>query len=289
MKIDRLSTLGFLVFSIVLSLSACKKKGDNNNLNKISIDSDSLKIAQKIEQAKEIFYSLPAPHEVSSFLMDNKGSYFNNDLLNPLSNADKYSSEASLAYNLGVYSADLSYASLFNQNQIVIDYMAKAKVLADQLGILNAFDQETIDKLQENINNRDSIMQIISETFMNSDAYLQENDRQDVGAMILIGGWIEGMYVAVELSEKNVKKNVPLTSSILEQKLSLELMNDFLKNFPPSNGLNIIKKEITDLYNFFEKIDTPVTNDGYLTTSPENFKQLCLKIENIRNKIINLS
>jgi hypothetical protein len=167
--------------------------------------------------------------------------------------------------------------------------MAKAKVLADQLGILNAFDQETIDKLQENINNRDSIMQIISETFMNSDAYLQENDRQDVGAMILIGGWIEGMYVAVELSEKNVKKNVPLTSSILEQKLSLELMNDFLKNFPPSNGLNIIKKEITDLYNFFEKIDTPVTNDGYLTTSPENFKQLCLKIENIRNKIINLS
>ncbi len=274
------------IVSILLSLGSCKNK--ENKSQNTSIDSDSIALETKIEEAKEIFYSLPAPQEVATFLLEKNNTYFDNDILNK-QNSDKYSSSAAQAYNLGIFSADLSYASLFNQNQIVIDYMSKVKSLAEQLGILGAFNQATIDSLQNNINNRDEIMRIISQTFMDSDAYLQENNRHEIGAMILIGGWIEGLDLAVELSGKDAKKNIPLVSSILEQQLSLELIVNFLKDFKDSKSLGLVKKDLSELLLIYQSLDTDVTDAGYLVVSNKQYLKLCNKIEQIRNNLIHLS
>ncbi len=276
-----------ILFLFVAVISGCKndKKSDDDVLIQ---DTDSVVIDTKIEQAKEIFYSLPAPHEVASFLLANDDTHFDAELLSDVNSASKYTTEAAEAYNLGVYLADLSYASLFDQNQVVINYMATSKNLAEELGILNAFDQETIDQLEQNINNRDEVMRVISESFMDSDAYLQENNRQNIGAMILIGGWIEGVYLAVELSDDDALENQALVSSILDQQLSLELINEFLKTFN-DKSLDIAKNDLRDLYNFYNQMDTKVSEDGYLVPTQEEFKELCSKIRNIREKLVKLS
>ena len=277
------------IFSLLLIVGSCKNGKNNDNENTV-IDSDSVDVQVKMNQAKEIFYSLPAPHEVAMFLIQNEDSYFDQELLSDVSQSYNYTTEASKAYNLGVYSADLSYASLFDQNQVVINYMATTKTIAEQLGILDAFDQETIELLEQNVNDRDEVMKIISESFMDSDAYLQENDRHEIGAMILIGGWIEGVYLAVMLSEKDPLNNVPLTSSILEQQLSLELMVQFLNDFDEtSTHLGLMKTDMIDLYEVYNSLETNVTDDGYLTVSEEEFVKICTKIENLRKKIIALS
>lgn len=275
----------FLGFSTVFT--SCKNKNDQTDTLTV-VDQDSIDVQEKIEQAKEIFYSLPAPHEVATFLMLNDDAFFAEDILNPVTNSSNYNTEAAKSFNLGVFSADLSYASLYDQNQIVINYMASSKKLAEQLGILDAFSQETIERLEQNINNRDEIMRIISETFMDSDAYLQENDRQDVGAMILIGGWVEGIYLASEVSGTDVTNNKQLVSSILEQQLSLELMVQFLKDFQ-SSKLDIVKDDLIALYDIYTSIETSVTDDGYLKCSQTDFEKLCNSIKSIRDKIINLS
>ncbi|MBN2893204.1 MAG: hypothetical protein JXL97_15140 [Bacteroidales bacterium] len=282
--------LFFAIFSIVLTLSSCKNGNENNVNNDVVIDTDSLNIQEKINQAKEIFYSLPAPHEVAMFLIQNDDTYFDQELLNTVDHSMTYTTEASQAYNLGVYSADLSYASLFDQNQIVINYMATSKKLAEELGILEAFDQETIKALEENVNNRDEVMRIISESFMDSDAYLQENQRHEIGAMILIGGWVEGVYIAVKLSDGDPNSNIPLASSILEQQLSLELMVQFLNDFNSGNSqLATMKTDLTELYDVYNSLETNVTNDGYLTVSKAEFLKVCEKIEALRSKIVKLS
>jgi hypothetical protein len=286
MKFFKQLTLIWAVFLFGFINTNCKNT-DSEKQNLLP-DTDTVVIDTKIEQAKEIFYSLPAPHEVASFLLANDDSYFDASFLSNLNKASGYTTEAAQAYNLGIFLADLSYASLFDQNQVVINYMATSKKLAEQLGILNAFDQETIDKLEQNINNRDEVMRIISESFMNSDAYLQENNRQNIGAMILIGGWVEGVYLAVELSENEDNENIPLISSILDQQLSLELINEFLKSFNDEN-LNIAKDDLTDLYNFYSKMKTDISADGYLVPQQDQFKELCEKIKNIRQKLSKLS
>lgn len=275
-----------LIFSTLILLGSCKNKTEKKDIT--TVDSDSISLQMKLEEAKEIFYSLPAPHEVATFLIQNNKTHFDKDILNK-SNVDKYTSENAQAYNLGIYSADLSYASLFEQNQTVIDYMLKVKGLSEQLGILGAYNDEMISKLEKNVNNRDEIMRIISESFMDSDAYLQENDRHELGAMILIGGWIEGLYIAQELSNQDTNKNIPLVSSILEQQLSLELIVNFLQDFKKTKSLDIVKSDLSDLFKIYQSLSTDVTNEGYLVVSTDEFINLCQKIKEIRNKLINLS
>ncbi|NQU80871.1 MAG: hypothetical protein HQ543_05080 [Bacteroidetes bacterium] len=120
---------------------------------------------------------MPSPLE-TAMLVKSAGAPYNEGLLNPTDNAGNYTTNRSMALNLGIYTCDLSFASLYDQTQTSISYMSAAKKMADGLGILDAISEETLERLEENVNNREMIMDIVSETFMNSSSYLQENDRQ---------------------------------------------------------------------------------------------------------------
>lgn len=283
-KLHTLFIINLLVIFFI-SLSGCKneKKEDKDTNN----EQDSIiEITKDFTQAKQIFYSLPAPHEVASILIENQEAGYNEKILNPVSNAVNYNTNKSMALNLGIYSADLSYASLFEQNQTVINYMATAKKLASELGIFEAFGEETIKSLEENINNREAIINIISETFMDSDAYLQENNRGEIAAMIIIGGWIEGMYIAVELSERKAEDNKTLVSRILEQQLSLSLMVSFLETYKENQSISDLYVEIQNLNNTFESCETDVSESGDLVVSQEDFTKICDELTKIRNKFV---
>ena len=108
-----------------------------------------------------------------------------------------------MAVNLGIYSTNLSYASLFDQTQATLNYINAAKKMADGLEILDAIDEETIQRLEENINNRDIIIDIISETLLNSSSFLEDRGLQATSAIILVGGWVEGLYLATTLVPTN--------------------------------------------------------------------------------------
>ena len=218
--------------------------------------------------------------------MENEDAFFNEDILNPVHNAERYNTSMSMALNLGIYTADLSYASLFEQSQTVINYMATAKKLAEELGILEAFSSETIMNLEDNINDRDAIIKIISETYMDSDAYLQENNREEIAAMIIIGGWIEGMYIAIQLSDRDATKNVSLVSSIVEQQLSLILMVEFLQTYQNNQNIADLLVDVSKLNDIFQEINPEVAENGDLTVKQSEYTALCNELEQIRNKFV---
>jgi len=272
-----------IIALIILIVPSCNRTSKDEKDNS---EKDSVEVNGDFDQAKQIFYSLPAPHEVASILIENQEAGYNERILNPVNNAVNYNTNKSMALNLGVYSADLSYASLFDQNQTVINYMATSKKLATELGIFDAFSEETINNLEANINNRDAIINIISETFMDSDAYLQENNRGEIAAMIIIGGWIEGMYIAVELSEKDYAKNKTLVSRILEQQLSLSLMVSFLEDYKENQSIAELFVDIKKLNETFEGVETNVDDNGDLTVSQADYTKICNELVKIRNKFV---
>ena len=132
-------------------------------------------------------------------LIKSAGARFEESLLNPVSSVNNYVTNKSMALNLGIYTCDLSFASLYEQTQLIVNYMNAAKKMADGLGILKAIEQSQIDRLEENINNSEVIMEIVSETFMNSNSYLEENGQPAIAAMVLVGGWVEGLYISTQL------------------------------------------------------------------------------------------
>ena len=291
------------VLLIAVLLAGCgsdkKKAGsDEFTLDAVEIDSD---LMEDVNNAKQIFYSLPSPLE-TALLIKSAGANYNEDLLNPTENTAKYTTNKSMALNLGIFTTDLSFASLFDQTQTSIQYMNAAKQMADGLGILDAIDNNTIERLEANVNNRDVIMDIISETFMNSSSFLTENERPALASIVLIGGWVEGLYIASNLVSDEPLDDNKLVERIVDQKLSFDIVLQLLDENKDNIDVANILTEINDLKETFEKItistskieavtneETNVTllkSESTTNLTPELFKELQEKVKVLRTNFI---
>ncbi|MBN2668655.1 MAG: hypothetical protein JXR60_05430 [Bacteroidales bacterium] len=252
---------------------------------------------EDFNQAKQVFYSLPSPIE-TAMLMKRAGAKYDENLLNPINNIPNYSTTLQKALNLGIYSADLSFVSMFDQSQASIKYLSATKRLADDLGILNAVDQSYITRMENNINSRDSLMEIISETFMNSNAFLKENKRPELAAIVLAGGWVEGLYIATQIT-KNTSDNQELKDRIIDQRLSLTTLLSLLGKYKDDENVKIITDDFSKIKEIYDNINvatseikavvdnkTNVTTLESTTTSTfsnEDFIKLSDLVSNIRN------
>ncbi len=172
----------------------------------------------RLEKTRNIFYNVPSPMETAA-LLKKAGAQYNAGILNDVKNVDNYTSASKQALNLGVYGADLSYASVFNQTQESMFYTSCSKKLADRLGVIHAFNDSTLEAMESNMNDRDALLDIISETYWSMDAYLKENERENISVLMIAGGWVEGLYIATQVSKTNDAPE--LRQRIAEQKLSL--------------------------------------------------------------------
>jgi hypothetical protein len=256
---------------------------------------------EQLNTAKRIFYSLPSPLE-TAMLIKNAGAVYNEELLNPTGNTSMYITAKSKALNLGVYSTDLSYASLFDQSQATLDYIAAAKEMADGLNILDAIDEQTIETLENNINNREMIIDIISETLMNSSSFLKENGLEATASVVLVGGWMEGLYIATNLvTERNLQGN-KLVERIVDQKLSLDIMINLLMQSPDDDDAMSVLEDVKALKEVFDKItieqgevtavEDPETNvttlksESSIKITRDVFNELKSKVAEIRSSYI---
>jgi hypothetical protein len=264
-------------------------------------------IFDDIDKAKKIFYSLPSPLE-TAMLIKSAGATYNESILNALSNVNNYSTNKSKAINLGIYTTDLSFACLFEQAQTSLKYMDVTRQLATEMGINDAIDEETMKRLEQNLNKRDVVMDIISETFLNTSAYLKENDQQEVAAIVLVGGWIEGLYIGTQMVGNNPVQGNNLVDRIAEQKLSFSIVERMLQD-NKQNQLGEENRDIVELINelhalklAFDKIEvqtsavkvdesdsakvTILRSQTKVTVTPEAFLELQAAVKSLRNNFV---
>jgi hypothetical protein len=207
-----------------------------------------------------------------------------------------------MALNLGIYTCDLSFASLYEQTQLIIDYMNAAKKMADGLGILKAIDQATIDKLEENINDSEVIMEIVSETFMNSNSYLEENGQPAMSAIVLLGGWFEGLYISTQLVDMKDFNSNKLVSRIIDQKLSIDILMKLLDSSKGDVSVDELIIQVQRLKLIFDKISittskvrpefdkasntTILKSEIKTNMTPEVFKELATTVAEIRSTFV---
>lgn len=261
--------LPVLVFAFSYGCTCQQQKGqksaEDEIVRSVTIDEQLL---DDFNKSKLIFYSLPSPLE-TAMLIKRAGATYNPDLLNDLANGSRYNTNMKMALNLGVYSADMSYSSLFDQTQSTINYMGGARQLADRLGVLEAIDEGTIRRLEENMNNREVVMDIISETFMNSNAYLTEQDRPAIAVMVLVGGWVEGLYIATQLTEGSMETNPKLIDRIVYQKLSLQTVINLMDSHKNNADISFLIDRMNELKVIFDEIKIVTTSEVEAETHPE--------------------
>jgi hypothetical protein len=251
--------LAVMILFIIL-LSGCRSGGGKGQKNEPAVDlpKDNTQVLQDIKQAEKIFNALPSPLE-SAMLIKSAGAKFDRKFLNPVENTKLYTTNKGQALNLGIYTCDLSFASMYDQTQLIIDYMNAAKKMADGLGILDAINQATIDRLEENINNKDVIMETISETFLNSNSYLADNDQPAVASMVLVGGWVEGLYIATQLVDLKEFNGNKLVSTIIDQKLSIDVLLNLLASNKGNPAIDEMIVQMKGMKTVFDKITIKTT------------------------------
>ena len=300
-KVKSLKLLAILFSAFFIA--SCGSGGDKQRESEITVDMTEIdqELFEDIDDAKKIFYSMPSPLE-TAMLIRSAGAQYDAELLNSVDNVQNYTTNKSMALNLGIYTCDLSFASLYDQTQASISYMGAAKKMADGLGILDAIDEKTIENLEENINNREKIMDIVSETFLNSSAFLKENDRAALSAIVLVGGWMEGLYIATELVNRGTFEDNKLVVRIVDQKLSLEIVMKLLEQNQSNPDVAGLIEEINELKEIFDQIiietsviepvhdqETNVTtlkSKSQSNLTPELFIELSEKVRSLRNTFV---
>lgn len=287
----------FFAAAIGLVAIGCSNNQGNSKVKQnIDINVD---VSADINRAQQVFYALPSPIE-TAHLIQSAGVSYNMDLSNPVDNAEKYSTTMKKALNFGVYGADLSYASLFNQTQTTIQFMATEKKIAEELGIYDFVDADVAEHIESIINDRDSVMEILADGFTNASDCLKDAGRAEVAALIVAGGWIEGLYLATQLAGLSAD-NSRLIDLVIDQRLSLTILIKLLDNYKTLPNVNTVYDWLIDLQSTYDKVKATMSEtkvetgaDGKTTFAAETkvevndkiFNAICQKADSIRSLIV---
>ena len=175
-----------------------------------------------------IFYNMYLSVELTS-LFSSSGAVFSQSLLNPHSNSANYLTSSKKALNLGVYAVDLSYLRVFEQLDLASNYFNSMQRLSEEMGIPSGYFEHTAQRFERNISDKDSLIKIANEVYMATDNYLKENERYGAASLVIIGGWVEAIYIACNVVAET--KDIDIIDRLAEQKYSLENLINMLGNY----------------------------------------------------------
>lgn len=253
----------FFLISITV-LFAC-----NNYEQKISsVNNDTTINESFLQNGPAVILSMPAPLQVAySIKSENKDFYEN--LLEPTKRVENTAlSMTKKAILLGILSVDLGYSITYNKQQNILNYLSNVKALSEELGAVGAFSPGVVKRLENNINNIDSLSYIILSSFDNANNYFNNNDRQETALLILTGGLLEGIYLSANIAKLNsssYNKNV-----VAQQKFFLDISISLF---------NISEETLPDVKQVF----------SYLKELQSEFNQInirYLETENLKNKVV---
>lgn len=284
-----------------LLLSACgggeqATESDTAATEEVSIDDANNAIGQGLLKLDREIFSLPSPVQTAILLQKNAVAY-DESLINAIASESRYLNRTQKALNLGVYGADLAYLSNFNNTQLKTDYLRVVEKIATDMDIRNHIDQSLIDRFAMNIDNRDSIYSLNAELFNSVDRYLKESGESHIAALILTGGWVEGMHITLgsAMSNTQVRNRVGEQASAARslRKLILRMEDPALSELEQMLAeLNESFQELEFNYSYVKPITDAAERVTYLnskssvTMTDEQLATITERVNAIRNYII---
>jgi hypothetical protein len=286
---------------LVIGFSSCGEE--------VSTEKEKVIVGENVEDTTfldmpeldaDMAYSVPTPNELFAVIKES-GVLYDGSILNSPDNREKYSSKKIQALNFGVYFADLAFASSFEENASILGYFSTIKVLSDELGISNALDAAIYEKAQMSLesNDSDSLLFLSNDTYFQAYSYLEENERGSTLALIVLGGWIESLYIMTNLGEYEEGSN--LVARIGEQKLTVGNLMGFMMKYQDDSNVLEVMEELADIEELFwsfeevegEKVETSQEGDVYVLSggstiivSAEQYEKLKELVSELRNEII---
>lgn len=248
MKRKKIS-VGLVYGAVSLMLASCAGSTDENELQNVElVDTAATELVD--ENARTIDYAVPTPNELFEIIKLQGGKQQMN-LVNPLENSDNYVDMKAKSLNFGVYSADVAYLSCFGIGTDFLKYFKKIEELGEELGISGAFDEEMMDRIENNEGDSDSLFAISNDSYYDSYFYLEENDKGTELSLIMAGGFVESLYIVCNLVAQYDGED-PIVKKIGDQRIVLENLTDFISVYAEDESVAEVLADLTDLHEVFE-------------------------------------
>ncbi|TLX74052.1 hypothetical protein E9993_13200 [Labilibacter sediminis] len=239
----------FFMLVFITGCNSCSQKQSVESNSDLALDFESLNVIDSIEA---VFYALPSPEEIISYIKDHNVD-FNPGLLHNYKEAKLYAENEKKAVVLGVYFADLAYISAFRKSDFSPEYISTVDYLMKEININPDFTKQQQQKIIDSSLEPDSLYMISRELYDKVISYLQEYDEGKTLSLISVGTLLESLYISTYLHKDFVNQKEAI-DRIAEQKLLFEdiviMMNTYKENAVVSElirDLKVLQKSFDNL------------------------------------------
>ncbi len=220
----------FIIPLLAMLIVACEEESPKSDTEPQDVDQESNKEQQALITNDNRVSMVPTPNELFDIIKEVNVSY-DEQILNSPDNIDNYTDKKSQSLNFGIYTADLAFAASFGNPTESAKYFTVIKDMGDRLNINNALDQTVFDQIDKSIqeNNNNELFKLSNDTYYDAYTYLKENERGPSLALIVLGGWVESLYIMTQLGK--YEEGSVLVSRIIDQKYTLENLYDFMQEY----------------------------------------------------------
>ena len=224
-------------------------------------------IADQISMIKQVYHLCPSPAEMLS-VIDVADLDFDQDLLNPVDNVDKYLDTKSRTISLGVYITDLAYAAIFGRHEETLDYLDAVRSVAEEIRLTGAINDDLVRKARQNVEYLDSLFDISNEAFINMLFYCESNNRPNTIVLLSAGAFVESLYLAVNLFGE-YEESAYILQHLADQKYAIDNLMAFAESLRDEDeNIAAVMEEMKAISEIFSEID-PGGSDVTITTQED--------------------
>ena len=256
----------WLILMLIIStfFSSCKQEVKRN----LPLSTEIEFFEEDESNVRKIFFNMYLPNEMSR-LFERVGASYDPRVMNPSENISRYTTDEKIAINLGIYGVDMNYARIFNQTMVVAKYISSIKIIATKLGIPDDYYEEMLKGFERNFNDKDSLTKIVSEIYIKTDDFLKSEKKDHYAALIVMGGWVEALYIATRIYESD-RENIEIMERIAEQKYSLNYLISLLNNYQDNPAITEYILMLKTLKNKFDKIEIYYEQENFNIDTKKN-------------------
>lgn len=243
-----------------LLLGSC---GTNPASDSTAPDTDTtlVKDDQLVSMGGRLF-SVPSPI-ASALAVRDAGLAYQREALLALETGAALTGRSEQALAMGMYGADLAYATAHQDGQRTLLTLQTIERLSASLDLSNAFDKALLERFRNNISNEDSLLRFSGAAFRSADEYLKTNESDDISALILAGGWLEALHLSLA-DPKGATSNA-VVARVGEQGHTLEGLIALLEDFTADKRTAVLRDGLIDLQTEFKDIEIAYTFEAPVT------------------------
>lgn len=288
-----------LGLGLLLFLAACGGTGTQEGTvpevdSTANVDQNSqlLRVGGKV-------FSIPSPVQ-SALAIRDAGSPYQRDASLELEKGQALTGRTEQALALGMYGADLAYATVHQDGQRTLATLQAIERLSAKLELGNAFDKALLERFKNNMANEDSLLRLSGAAFRAADEYLKTNERDEVSTLVLAGGWLEALHLS--LSDPKAATTQAIVDRVGEQRATLDGLVELLsaegadaRTTSLVTGLKELQaefKDVTSTYTFEEPVTDRAARTTYInstsstTIAPERLAAIAAKVAAIRSTLL---